>query len=263
MSPRRPASPPPKPPDFPPEKTHAALKRQLSALESLRGKTYQEAEHAEDEWRNLTLNILIHGFGEASENVSQFHSAKWAGEHYMSPGGMPPGLLQQNFQKRLEALAGVLRSSLTELELMMPEPALRGAYEPGEEYHFYRDLKTVVGFATSDLFVVDNYLNGELFDVYMENVGVEVVVRILTNQVADSLRIIAEKFAKRGSFELRSSKDVHDRVVFADDRCWVIGQSIKDAAKRKPTYIVEHAGASTMKGIYEGLWTSASPVVKG
>jgi hypothetical protein len=43
---------------------------------------------------------------------------------------------------------------------------------------------------------------------------------------------------------------------------WVIGQSIKDAARKKPTYIVEHAGAATMKGIYEGIWASAAVVVK-
>ena len=260
MSPRRPTPPPPKPPDFPPEKTYRALQKQLAALEKFRGKRYNGVEHEEDEWTNLTLNILNHGFGEDSENVSQFHQARWAGDHYM--GGMSPGLIQQNFQKRIEAFAAMLRSSLAELELMMPEPELAGVYEPGDEYHFYRDLKTIVGFANSDLFIIDNYLDTQLFDVYMENVGTSVVVRVLTSQVSDALRAVAEKYARRGNFELRSSKDVHDRVVFSDDRCWVIGQSIKDAARKKPTYIVEHSGAATMKGIYESIWASAAVVVK-
>jgi hypothetical protein len=72
---------PPKSPDFPPEKTHTALRKQLGALDRLRGRNHREAENDEREWKNLTLNILIHGFGEGSENVSQFHSAKWAGQH--------------------------------------------------------------------------------------------------------------------------------------------------------------------------------------
>ena len=260
MAPRRPSPPPSKPPDFPPEKTYRALQKQLAALGGFRGKKYYEVEHEEEEWRNLTLNILNHGFGEGSENVSQFHQAKWAGDHYM--GGMSPGLIQQNFQKRIEALAAMLRSSLAELELMMPEPELAGSYEPGDEYQFYRDLKTIVGFATCDLFIIDNYLDTQLFDVYMENVTPSVTVRVLTSQGSDPLRAVAEKFSKRGNFELRSSKDVHDRVVFADDRCWVIGQSIKDAARKKPTYIVEHSGAATMKSIYEGIWASATVIVK-
>jgi hypothetical protein len=98
--------------------------------------------------------------------------------------------------------------------------------------------------------------------VYVDGLKASVAVRVLTNQVGDQLRIVAEKFAKRGNFELRSSKDAHDRVVFADDRCWVIGQSIKDAAKKKPTYIVEHSGAAAMKGIYDPIWGSATSVVK-
>ena len=81
MSPRRPTPPPPKPPDFPPEKTYRALKKQLTALDDLRGRRYDEVENEEQEWKNLTLNILSHGFGEDSENVSQFHHAKWAGAH--------------------------------------------------------------------------------------------------------------------------------------------------------------------------------------
>jgi hypothetical protein len=253
--------PPPKSPDFPPEKTHTALRKQLGALDRLRGRNHREAENDEREWKNLTLNILIHGFGEGSENVSQFHSAKWAGQHRI--GGMSEGWLQQNFQKRIDAFTALLKSSLAELELMLPESEIAGAYESGGEYRFYLDLKTIVGFAARELFVIDNYLDTQLFDVYMESVNSSVVVRVLTNQVPDALRLVAEKFARRGGFELRSSTDVHDRVVFADGRCWVIGQSIKDAAKKKPTYIVEHSGSATMQGIYEPIWVSAVSVVKG
>jgi len=258
---RRPTQPPPKPPDFPPEKTYAALKKQLAALDTFRRRNYRDAENDEREWKNLTLNILIHGFGEDSQNVSQFHSAKSVGNWYI--GGMGEGLIQRNFEERVEAFAAMLRGSLAELELMMPEAEIAGAYEPGDEYGFYRDLKAIVGFATNELFVIDNYLDTQLFDVYMENVSSSIAVRVLTNQVGDPLRAVAEKFAQQGKFELRSSKDVHDRVVFADNRCWVIGQSIKDAARKKPTYIVEHSGAATMKGIYESIWAGAAPVVKG
>ncbi len=207
---------------------------------------------------NLTLNILNHGFGEDSENVSQFHSAKWAGSHRM---GMSAGELQFNFEKRIGAFGAMLKSSIAELELLMPEAEITGAYEPGAEYPFYRDLKIIVGFATNQLFVVDNYLDTQLFDIYMESVAPSSVVRVLTNQVSDAVKTVAQKFASRGNFELRSSTDVHDRVVFADNRCWVIGQSIKDAAKKKPTYIVEHSGAETMRGIYDSLWAAATVVV--
>ncbi len=113
---RRTSLPPPKPPDWPPDKTHAALKKQLAELDHFRGRNYREVKNEEQGWINLTLNILTHGFGENSNNVSQFHQAKWAGEHYM--GGMSEGLIQQNFNKRLEAFDAMIKSTLAELELM-------------------------------------------------------------------------------------------------------------------------------------------------
>jgi hypothetical protein len=247
-------------PDFPPEKTYRALKKQLEALEELRARSYNDSDNAVREWKNLTMNIFVHGFGDSSENVAQLKSADLTGGFWYP--GMSAQELQQNFQNRIEAYAATVRSCLAELQLLMPEPEIAGAYDAGEEYQFYKDLKTIVGFATKELFVTDNYLDAQLFDIYMENLSLPINARVLTNRVSDKLRLVAEKFARRGRFELRSSNDVHDRVLFADNRCWVIGQSIKDAASKKPTYIVEHSGPATMRSIYENVWTAASVVVR-
>ena len=258
----RPSVPSSRPADWSPEKTHSALKKQLTALEDLlRGKNYAAAENDERGWLNLTENIMAHGFGEDSNNVRQFKHARNVGQLW-SPN-MGEAKIQEYFDRRVEALSSVTRSSIAELEVILPQPEIAGSYDTGDEYAFYRDLKTIVGIATKELFIVDNYLDTQLFDVYMENVNRSVTVRVLTDKVVTSLTMVAGKFSKRGGFELRSSKDVHDRVVFADDRCWVIGQSIKDAAKKKPTYIVEHSGAASMKGIYDSIWVSATTVVKG
>jgi hypothetical protein len=259
--PRRSAEPPSRPADWSPEKTHGALKKQLAVLEELLvGKDHRRGETEELGWSNLTLNILEHGFGGDSNNVQQFRQAKIVGQTWHPQ--MSASEVQRGFDRRVQALASVVVSSMAELELMFPEPEIVGAYGVGEDYNFYRDVKTIVSLATNELFVIDNYLDTQLFDVYEEKVAPSVAVRVLTHKVSNQLKIVAEKFARRGAFGLRSSGDVHDRVVFADDRCWVIGQSIKDAAVKKPTYIVEHAGASAMRKIYETLWHSAAPVVE-
>src|SRR6266478_3155499 len=113
--PDRPKTPLPKPADWPPDKTHAALKKQLAALDTFRGRRYREVEHVEQGWKNLTLNILWHGFGQNSNNVDQFHQAKLAGRNHAN---MSEGEIQQNFEKRIEAFSAMLKSSLDELELM-------------------------------------------------------------------------------------------------------------------------------------------------
>jgi hypothetical protein len=111
---RKPSPPAPRPADWTPTQAHVALGKQLAALDSLRDRSYREIEHQEQEWMNLTLNILTHGFGENSNNVKQFHQAKWAGEHHTN---MNEREIQRNFTERIQAFAA-LRSSLAELELM-------------------------------------------------------------------------------------------------------------------------------------------------
>jgi hypothetical protein len=153
------------------------------------------------------VSVLTHGFGEGSNNLRQFYFARSAGDHYI--GGMHPSLIQSNFNQRIEKFNSVLESSMTELEMMMPEPEIAGAYDTADEYRFYKDLKTIVGFAGKELLVIDNYLDTQLFDVYMDNVGPSVQIRVLTRQISDSLKLVAEKFVKRGGFELRASNGVH------------------------------------------------------
>ena len=41
---------------------------------------------------------------------------------------------------------------------------------------------------------------------------------------------------------------------------WVIGQSIKDAAKKKPTYIIQH-DEPLMRNIYEDIWNKATVLI--
>ncbi|HUN86360.1 MAG TPA: hypothetical protein VMU48_18420 [Terracidiphilus sp.] len=71
---------------------------------------------------------------------------------------------------------------------------------------------------------------------------------------------VAQKYASGGNLELRTSNQIHDRLILIDDRVWFIGQSIKDAAKKKPTYIVEQDAANT-RSVYENIWNSATKVI--
>jgi hypothetical protein len=114
-----------------------------------------------------------------------------------------------------------------------------------------------------DVFLIDNYLNREILDLYAAVIPPGVPVRMLTSAPDATLTAVAQKYATRGRFELRSNRDVHDRVVFVDGRCWVVGQSVKDAAKKKPTYMVEHENPARMLVVYENVWGNATAVVKG
>jgi hypothetical protein len=161
------------------------------------------------------------------------------------------------------AYEGALNNALAEARLLLPGPAVKGIYEPGDEFAFYKDLKDILTTAKNEVFIADNYLNSDFFELYVEPIPKGVTVRIMTDDARGNTVAVATKYASRGKFELRTSKDVHDRVVFIDGRCWLIGQSVKDAARKKPTYMVEYVDAAQMQAVYEIIWNKATTLVKG
>ena len=152
-----------------------------------------------------------------------------------------------------------MNSCLAELRLDLPEPEIQSVFEPGQEYELYRAVKTILGFATKEIFIVDPYTNAEMFEVYADSIPRTVSFRLLSNaaNIPPAALALAQKYATGGNLEVRSSTAIHDRVLFADNRVWVCGQSLKDAAKKKPTYIVEH-DEPLMRRIYDDVWASAT-----
>ena len=173
---------------------------------------------------------------------------------------MSIGRIQGNFEARIKEYGALLKSLLAELELDLPEREILGVYEPGEEYEFYHDLKTILQMGTHDVFVIDPYADLNLFDIYAGGISRQAKFRLLSNKIQSDVVAVAQMYASGGNFSLRSSDKIHDRVIFVDERVWLAGQSIKDAAKKKPTYIVEHA-ESLMRAVYEPIWAQATVIL--
>ena len=254
--------PEPKGPTWTPEQTLRVLKQQLEKLQPFKGKNHREVRNVETQWSQLTQAAVINGFGEQSHNLSNFHSARSAGVHSMM--GVSEWQQQQNYDQRIAEYEAMLHSSIAEIEVALPEAEVRGAYDAGDEWAFYKDLKGIMATAKDDIFIVDNYLSTEIFELYAAALRPGVTFRLLTDQLRGNLEAVAKKYAASHGVELRTGPDVHDRHIFVDDRCWTVGQSIKDAAKKKPTYMVElSAGLTpTMRKIYEDLWANTAVIVK-
>lgn len=212
-------------PDLPPEKAYPVLSAQLEKLQALKEQDYQQAKAAEDEWYHLTEKLVMRSFGRASPNYRNFVNARSAGEHYMRDdfnfggyAGIDHGLKQRNLLARLQGYEGALKSSLAELKIDLPDAEIKRVYEPGEEYEFYRDLKSILATAQQEIFVIDPYLNAEIFDVYAGSIPRSVTFRLLSNNVPSDVKALAEKYASGGNLQFRVSGSVHDRVIFVDKR---------------------------------------------
>jgi hypothetical protein len=111
---------PAKGPDWPPEKSLPLLKEQLSKLQEFKGKQYSQVERVEDEWEQFTRSVIIHGFGEDSQNLKNFYTAGSAGIRSLM--GTSEHQMQLNFEERILQYEPTLKSSIRELEAMLPVP---------------------------------------------------------------------------------------------------------------------------------------------
>lgn len=143
----------------------------------------------------------------------------------------------------LAKIVGALYRTRAALEAAIPTSAEQ-VFGAGARYDFLKALREITASAKSHLMIVDPYVDGVIFDAYISAVAPAVTVRILTgnHRTFSQVKPAAHAFVAQHnmSLEIRraGTKEIHDRLVFLDDEvCWVLGQSIKDAASASPTYI--------------------------
>lgn len=161
-------------------------------------------------------------------------------------------------------ILGIIHRAIADLELIVPDNT-RTVFKAGEVYDVFRALNEVISSAEKSIFIIDPYLDDTVFNHYITSRKPEVKVRLLFSKNADQLKGAADKYNQQfgGVLEIRKSKAIHDRVVFLDDYiCWVLGQSLKDAAKAKPTYLAPLAPDVVQAKLqdYNDIWGSASEI---
>ncbi len=250
-----------KEPTLSPERAIRALSEQIGKLQTFGGLRWQQGEQQESEWQTLTLNIIEAAFGNPSTPINNFNMARSAGLY--SYLGMSDQQQQSNFQDRIREQEGVLRSLIKTLELRLPEKEIKGVYEAGDEYTFYRDLSSLIEAVTQSILFVDSYLDEQLFNLYVSKISGSATVRILSNKIGTNVVSVAKMYASSRPLEMRSSANVHDRAIFLDQRGWVIGQSIKDAARKKPTYLIElnEPSLTASRDVHNQIWKAATIVI--
>lgn len=172
---------------------------------------------------------------------------------------------RQNWNSSIDSIKGTALDAVAELKLNLElsgRAEIGTAYSPGEVYKFFADLKSIVNSADKDIFIIDPYFNGDAFDQYLSHIGNHVKIRIFANNYsAEILGYVNKHQAQyKSAIELKSSKELHDRLIFIDNTdCWIMGGSIKDAGK-KPTYLIPIVNelAKEKIAIYENIWSSSS-----
>ncbi len=138
------------------------------------------------------------------------------------------------------------------------------AVDTGMHFQYFDYMKDVFQTATSDLLVVDAYLDAEVLSKFCVFARPDVSIRLLGWKYIETLRPAAMALnQQRGNVHLRKSPEVHDRYVFVDSaRCIMSGASFKDGPKYAPSVLNELVdGVQVLRDLYEAKWAAAAVVI--
>ena len=122
------------------------------------------------------------------------------------------------------------------------------------------EVRAMVATATTSVFVVDPYIGVGTLDCF---VGVTQPIRLLTGNQANAIESTLAKaltdFRAEGYvIEIRRAPTLHDRHLIFNDRCWLVGSSLKDAGKKGFNCLEIIDKADVVAGL-EAKWLTAVP----
>jgi hypothetical protein len=143
-----------------------------------------------------------------------------------------------------------------------PDELSEKVYDCNRPADLLVDVQSMVA-RGKDVFIVDPYINLETLTLIIKTQIRNVRIMVsLTNARLKHREVTAFKKQMNDiPVRCRQSDDFHDRVLFIDKKCWVIGSSFKDAAWKKPTYIIPVKEHSKMRQIYENIWARSPDIV--
>jgi len=169
-----------------------------------------------------------------------------------------PELIKSKISKQILDAKNYLVFSDEKIE----EARIEKVYEGGNSYAFLMDIIDIIKGANQEIFIIDPYFDDERFNLFVQKFKDGIKIKILIGSITARLNsTIVDTFKKSNTqidLSVKKSGEIHDRLIFADDRCWIMGQSIKNAAESKPTYIVEIIDNIHMRKIYEDIWDRAT-----
>lgn len=136
----------------------------------------------------------------------------------------------------------------------------------GSDHDAYVHIRTILQSATTDLILIDPYMDGSIYQLLGTLASATMTVRILTSKCPTDFSLETKKFMKQHLgfvVEVRATKDLHDRFIFIDrTRCFLLGASIKDAGNKGFTIVPlrEPGIVQFILSHTHQVWTSATPL---
>ena len=159
----------------------------------------------------------------------------------------------QEMSARLEKLRPLLSVQTSPTEISVPD---------GQPFTAKSEIRDLAAKAEGVLFLVDAYVGISTLDCLRD---VHHPIRILTGQKPQSVEhgfeTALKEFRSEGrTIEVRRHAKLHDRYIMFNDRCWLVGGSIKDAGKKALNVIECLDSKQAIVGDSEKKWNESTPL---
>ena len=125
---------------------------------------------------------------------------------------------------------------LDNLQLLKGSPKLREELTVPEDHPFSAksEVRGYLDEAKTEVTIVDTYIGVGTLDCIR---GLVQPVRIITAERSGSIEqgfdsAVKDFRQEGGSIEIRQHRKIHDRFIIFNNRCWLVGGSLKDAGKK-------------------------------
>ncbi len=131
-------------------------------------------------------------------------------------------------------------------------------FTKGSSHSFDKFIRSVFKKATKNIDVADTYVSGAIFDNLLDEASKDVPIRFLYGNDVGGFISKSKRFAREYSFNAKQSSIFHDRFIVVDDKGYIMGPSLKDAADKKPATLVVLGSVDSKKliNLFLGLWGS-------
>ncbi len=201
----------------------------------------------------MLANIMVDGIGKSADIQSIKNGLAHAigtKIHRKNDQGQAVYKIMQEGIKHLEELEKKINKTRKEI-----------LYKSGQQYDVYKGLRKIVSNAKKEVFIVDAYPDASLFDLYIDSIPDKVIIKILTKNPPKSFVSVGKLLPQQKNITIVDNKNVHDRYIFVDNECWMLGASIKDAAKKKPTTFVKLEGVKEQYKLWNSYFKSGTKIV--
>lgn len=140
----------------------------------------------------------------------------------------------------------------------MPQsPSGLHVFNQKNTHSFDKFLRAALTGAKRRVWLADSYVDETIFDNVLDSVDQSAQIRLLYGRQYNSFLPRAARFKiQYAKYEMKEYKKLHDRFLIIDDRGYIIGPSIKDAADKSPALVVKLgvSDSKTLVKFFESIW---------